>query len=317
MRWPRIRSTRARRCFRKSCSREQRSRARLRVACALATLDTAGVAGWSGARRPACRGFARGKPSRCQAGSICSAPPRPPGHAALRRVPRCRPLAGRAVYGGRGFGGPAGARTTAGGACTGLWWKRCRRPRAYFCGNWSAAAGRTKRSTTCAECWRNGSTIGADESGKETLAGRQANAAIALAALDDPEPLWPLLRHRPDPRVRSLLIQRLAANLVPTRLILDRVSRPGIDSTERQALLLAWAEMRQSAVTAPLKDELLPRARPLYLDDPDPGVHSAAELLLRRWGGPEELAQCAVELGTALCPRTACTGSSARMTTRS
>jgi formylglycine-generating enzyme required for sulfatase activity len=37
-------------------------------------------------------------------------------------------------------------------------------------------------------------------------------------------------------------------------------------------------------------------ARSFYLDDPDPGVHSAAELLLRRLSGPDVVGQCETEL---------------------
>jgi formylglycine-generating enzyme required for sulfatase activity len=135
-----------------------------------------------------------------------------------------------------------------------------------------------------------------DEPGKEALAGRQAAAAIALAALGVPDPMWPLLRHRADPRIRSVLIQCLAANTLLPRLIVDRLSQPPIDSTERQALLLACAEMHQSAGTAPLKAVVVARARALHRDDPDPGVHSAAELLLRRSCGPDVVANCDAEL---------------------
>ena len=71
---------------------------------------------------------------------------------------------------------------------------------------------------------------------------------------------------------------------------------PDVDSVERQAILLAWAEMRQAALADPVKATVIARARVLYLEDPDPGVHSAAELLLRRWGEPEILARLQAEL---------------------
>jgi hypothetical protein len=47
------------------------------------------------------------------------------------------------------------------------------------------------------------------ENTKEKQAKRQANAAVALLKLDQPEKVWPLLKHSPDPRVRSYLIDRL------------------------------------------------------------------------------------------------------------
>jgi len=136
----------------------------------------------------------------------------------------------------------------------------------------------------------------ANEVAKDALAVRQAATAIALAALADPEPLWSLLRQREDPRVRSFLIQRLAVDTLTRRLLIDRHSVAGVDPIERQALLLAWAETRHSTVTPSIKAAVMARARALYLDDPHAGVHSAAELLLRRWGGPDVLAECAAGL---------------------
>jgi len=44
---------------------------------------------------------------------------------------------------------------------------------------------------------------------KEALAKRQANAAVALLRLGQSDRVWPLLRHSPDPRVRSYLIHGL------------------------------------------------------------------------------------------------------------
>ena len=44
---------------------------------------------------------------------------------------------------------------------------------------------------------------------REKLAKRQANAAVALLKMNQPAKVWPLLKHSPDPRVRSYLIHRL------------------------------------------------------------------------------------------------------------
>jgi formylglycine-generating enzyme required for sulfatase activity/predicted Ser/Thr protein kinase len=129
-----------------------------------------------------------------------------------------------------------------------------------------------------------------DEDRKDDLAARQAAAATALAVLGEPERLWPLLLHGDDPRLRSLLIQRLAAGAVPADILNERL-RQDLDPIECQALLLAWAEARLAAVPAAKRAEVVERARHLYLHHPHPGVHSAAELLLRRWGDAEFLAQ--------------------------
>ncbi len=45
---------------------------------------------------------------------------------------------------------------------------------------------------------------------RETLAKRQANAAVALLRMNQPAKVWALLKHSPDPRVRSYLIHRLS-----------------------------------------------------------------------------------------------------------
>ena len=53
---------------------------------------------------------------------------------------------------------------------------------------------------------------------REKLAKRQANAAVALLRMNQPEKVWPLLNAQPpdDPRVRSYLIHRLSVRWVPT-----------------------------------------------------------------------------------------------------
>ena len=47
------------------------------------------------------------------------------------------------------------------------------------------------------------------EDAKEVLARRQANAAVALVRLGRAEKAWPLLRHSPDPSVRSYIVNWL------------------------------------------------------------------------------------------------------------
>jgi eukaryotic-like serine/threonine-protein kinase len=129
------------------------------------------------------------------------------------------------------------------------------------------------------------------ETRKDELAGRHAAAGIALAALGKPESFWPLLCHNRDPRLRSILIQRLAANILPPRMLVDRLAFAQADPIERQALLLAIAEAPPPEVATPVDAALLETSRQLFRDDPHPGVHSAAELVIRRWGSPEQYAR--------------------------
>ena len=123
-----------------------------------------------------------------------------------------------------------------------------------------------------------------DGASGDDRARRVANAAVALLTLDDPEPLWAKLRHDDDPIVRALLIQRLAGLPVGPRLLLDRLGSEA-DPGARQALLLTWAEVADTGRVGPkLRGELVEAIGGLYRDDPDPGVHSAARLALDRWG---------------------------------
>ncbi len=124
-----------------------------------------------------------------------------------------------------------------------------------------------------------------DNPERDRLADRQTAAAVALAALGSPEVLWPRLRHRDDPRLRTRLIQTLATTDDAPRWILPRIERPiaELDPIERQALLMVLAEMDHEGLPANVHEQIAQRARTLYADDPDAAVHSAAALLLKRW----------------------------------
>jgi hypothetical protein len=89
---------------------------------------------------------------------------------------------------------------------------------------------------------------------RESLAKRQANAAVALLRLDSPltpgpsptreevsKKVWPLLKHSPDPRVRSYFIHRLfPLGADPSGIVRRLDEEP--DLSARRALLLALGE---------------------------------------------------------------------------
>jgi eukaryotic-like serine/threonine-protein kinase len=126
----------------------------------------------------------------------------------------------------------------------------------------------------------------ADESRKEQIASWKVNACVALASVGEPQALWPQLGHRPDPRVRALLIRRIGASGLNLSVLVERLTAPDLDPLERQALLLGFAETAVTTCPAHTRNLVADCALRLYEEDPHAAVCSAAELLLRRWGRP-------------------------------
>jgi serine/threonine protein kinase/formylglycine-generating enzyme required for sulfatase activity len=124
---------------------------------------------------------------------------------------------------------------------------------------------------------------------------RQANAAVALAALGHWQHALPLLRHTPDPTVRSYLIDRLGRGGAAAAELEALLTENG-DVSVRRSALLALGEFDEDRLPLPERERLAARLVELYQDDPDPGVHGAADWLLRQWGQSGRLA----ELGHAL-----------------
>jgi formylglycine-generating enzyme required for sulfatase activity len=114
---------------------------------------------------------------------------------------------------------------------------------------------------------------------KETLAKRQAYASVALLRLGQAERVWPMLKHRPDPRARSYLIDRIAPLGADPGAIVKRLEEEK-EVSIRRALLLALGEIR---LPAGKRGRLTPTVRRLYEEEPDAGLHGAAEWLLRQW----------------------------------
>jgi formylglycine-generating enzyme required for sulfatase activity len=139
----------------------------------------------------------------------------------------------------------------------------------------------------------------ADVAARVALARRQANAAVTLAALGRGEKVWPLLRHTPDPTLRSYLIDRLGPGRVEVRALIDRLSRAREpDVSARRAVLLALGEFDQNQLLPAEREALAPRLLALYRDDPDPGIHGASGWLLLHWGQQAKVAEIDRELAT-------------------
>ncbi len=97
----------------------------------------------------------------------------------------------------------------------------------------------------------------AKDDAKEKLAKRQANGAVALLRMNQPAKVWPLLKHSPDPRVRSYLIHRLAPLGADAGAIIQRLDEEP-DVTIRRALLLSLGEYGEKGLSPEARKAVLP-----------------------------------------------------------
>jgi formylglycine-generating enzyme required for sulfatase activity len=135
----------------------------------------------------------------------------------------------------------------------------------------------------------------ASEDDKEMLGQRQANVGVALLKLGAPERVWYLLKHSQDPRARGNLIHWLSPLGGDPQTIIRRFDDEP-DVTIRRALLLALGEFNEAQLPDAARASLIPKLENLFEIDPDPGLHAAAEWLLRRWGQNEAIQGSVEEL---------------------
>jgi serine/threonine protein kinase/formylglycine-generating enzyme required for sulfatase activity len=116
---------------------------------------------------------------------------------------------------------------------------------------------------------------------------RLANAAETLLVLGHADEFWRRLKQSADPRLRTRLIDRLRAPRLAADELLDALGRED-EGSIRQAIVIGLGsgyptlpEADRARVAAQLKS--------MYHDDPDPGVHGAAEWVLAKWGYEDEL----------------------------
>jgi formylglycine-generating enzyme required for sulfatase activity len=126
------------------------------------------------------------------------------------------------------------------------------------------------------------------EAKQVALGKRQARAGEALLYLGRVDAVWPLLKHRPDPTVRSYLVNGFADHGVEAATLVRRLQVPDIEVSERRALLLALGAYAPERVPDRVRDPLLQKLLNDYENDPDAGVHGSTEWLLRQWGRLQE-----------------------------
>ncbi len=91
---------------------------------------------------------------------------------------------------------------------------------------------------------------------------------------------WSLLRHTTDNSARSYLIHYLGAMNVDSAIIV-RGFEGEPDVSVRRALILSLGGFRPSQIPAASRQTLIPRLLDWYRNDPDGGIHSAIDWLLR------------------------------------
>ena len=133
------------------------------------------------------------------------------------------------------------------------------------------------------------------DGGKEKLAKRQANAAVALLKMNQTEKVWPLLKHSPDPRTRSYLIDRFGPLGADANVLVKRLDEEP-DVTIRRALILSLGGYGEKEVSSVGRKALLAKLQGIYCTEADPGLHAAAEWLLRTWGQDDWLRMVNEEL---------------------
>jgi formylglycine-generating enzyme required for sulfatase activity len=136
--------------------------------------------------------------------------------------------------------------------------------------------------------------LASSDDSREKLAKRQANAALALLKLNQPEKVWRLLKHSPDPRVRSYLIHRFGPLGADAKVLWQRYQDEKEISIQR-ALLLGMGDFSAKELNREL---CLPVLLETYRNHPDPGLHGAAEWLLRQWQQDDKLKAIDQELAT-------------------
>ena len=81
--------------------------------------------------------------------------------------------------------------------------------------------------------------------------------------MNQPEKVWPLLKHSPDPRVRSYLIHRLSPLGADAGAILKRLDEEP-DVTIRRALLLSLGEYDEKELSPEARQAVLPKLQEIY-----------------------------------------------------
>ncbi|MEI7855824.1 MAG: formylglycine-generating enzyme family protein, partial [Planctomycetota bacterium] len=117
---------------------------------------------------------------------------------------------------------------------------------------------------------------------KEMDDKRKANALVALAKLNQPETIWPLLKHTSTPQSRSYLIEKLALHNLDYKVLLQQLKIEK-EVSIRRALIQTLGNFDLGQISLEERITIFPYLEEIYLKESDPGIHASAEWLLRTW----------------------------------
>ena len=151
---------------------------------------------------------------------------------------------------------------------------------------------------------------------RDRLAERQARAAIALLRMGKANEVMPLTTpqcrppaeelHRQlanplgaDPKLIAAELERLPATASPTpaqgQQLMDAILfHP--ETSMRRALILALGTYGTEGLSSSEREPLIGKLLDLYRNDPDSGIHGAAEWTLRQWKQQEKIKELDAEL---------------------
>jgi formylglycine-generating enzyme required for sulfatase activity len=137
-----------------------------------------------------------------------------------------------------------------------------------------------------------------------TLAMRQANAAVALAELGREDAVWQALSREADANLRSWVMQKINdLNISHLRIYseLKNVLHENESARKCQALILALGGCAD--IPAEIRDSYAETLKSVFHTHPDPGVHSSAKWVLRRWDEDESIQELERDLAQRDAPR--------------
>ena len=179
--------------------------------------------------------------------------------------------------------------------------------------SWSVTRTTSEGRLVTASVWHRPTV---HEDVKDRLAERQARAAVALVRMGKTEEVFPLLRHSADPRLRSFIVNWLnPLGADPKAIVaeLDRINPNGKptpaqgqqamdailfhpETSQRRALILALGTFGVEGLSPSEREPLTGKLLGLYRNDPDAGIHGAAEWTLRRWKQHDKLKELDAQL---------------------